>query len=129
MNYDKENHEQLSYEIHRRAAVKRERLLGAAPAMFDAVERLLFSSRNGERPDGISWSELQRVYQSAKGLDNSERIERSKAALRAMHEPPSIYLEQDIIDLIADLLHLANSERLDTDSIMRMAFNHFKEEI
>jgi hypothetical protein len=59
-------------------------------------------------------------------LNNKERITIAKIALLELPEFDTI--ETGIIDLIANLLHLADSKGLDTAAILRMAEGNFNEE-
>lgn len=64
-------------------------------------------------------------------MGNKERIRHARAALSehllSKSEPLDCY-ESAIIDLIADLLHLAREEKLATESLLRMAQHHFEYE-
>lgn len=61
-------------------------------------------------------------------MTNKERAALAKRALDAAATTPDTP-ETDIIDLVANLLHLAHRECLDSDSIIRIAKNHFEHEV
>lgn len=58
-------------------------------------------------------------------MTNQDRIEMAREVMDSL---PSGDLEEDIIDLITNLLHLANSYELDTSGILRMAAGNFEGE-
>lgn len=58
-------------------------------------------------------------------MTNQDRIE---IAREVMDSLPRGDLEEDIIDLITNLLHLANSYELDTGGILRMAAMNWEAE-
>jgi hypothetical protein len=62
-------------------------------------------------------------------MDNIDREKRAGVALRAYpgHEEEDI--SSSIVDLVADLLHLARSLDLDTELIIRCAKMHFCAEV
>jgi len=60
---------------------------------------------------------------------NHENLRRIQIARQAIHTMPERdTLETDIIDLITNLLHLAESSELDAEAIVRMAVGHFEAE-
>jgi len=58
-------------------------------------------------------------------MTNEERAARGEEPLALMHQGPT---EENIIDLVTNLLHLAHQEGLDPQAILRMAEIHFEEE-
>lgn len=64
------------------------------------------------------------------GIDNELRADRARRALNAYLETKgeSDTDEADITDLIADLLHLAAAEEIDTEPILRVAEINFESE-
>ena len=59
-------------------------------------------------------------------MTNKQRIEIALSALEGTPEYDKS--EDNIVDLIADLLHLAHAQGFDTEAITRMATNHFEAE-
>jgi hypothetical protein len=63
---------------------------------------------------------------------NKKRITAARRALRAYQQDPKIeqgVTDSALIDLIADLLHLAHSKGLPVGRILQHAENHFQLEI
>jgi len=61
---------------------------------------------------------------------NKDRATWGRHALEAFQEKvQSSELETDIIDLIADLLHLARKSKLDTEYMIENATMHFQAEV
>lgn len=60
---------------------------------------------------------------------NERRCKKARKALKAGgYDNGKINLETDIIDLIADLLHLACSSKIDANKIKRCAAMHLEAE-
>lgn len=62
-----------------------------------------------------------------KEQQNHKRAEIAAVAIESM--PYFDTLEYGIIDLMANLMHLAKREHLDAWALIRLATNHFEEEI
>ena len=62
---------------------------------------------------------------------NAHRVGRARMTLRAYMRLPGMSdtTEEALIDLMADLMHLADAEGLNAGSIVRMATNHHKDEL
>jgi hypothetical protein len=62
-------------------------------------------------------------------MDNIDREKRAGVALRAYPGLEEEDISSSIVDLVADLLHLARSLDIDTDYLLRVAQAHFEAEV
>ena len=58
---------------------------------------------------------------------NAQRIQSARKALRP-YKPETESVETALIDLMADLYHLADKEGISMDKVRRVAFMHFAAE-
>ena len=62
-------------------------------------------------------------------MTNADRAQRAEAALAAYPGREDEDLSASIVDLVADLLHLAHQNDIEPDYVTRLAQDHFTAEV